>query len=177
MTISRWSAQDALVLKAITLVLTEELKPKLSQNFFHLAGNGGSKQAVNKFATACKHFKFVLKSDVNSYYTSINHTILLEQLEALIDDTRVIALISRMLDRIDDVNGYLMSATQGITKGCPLSPLLGAVYLSPLDEALENFAKKDQAIYVCFMDDWVLLCKTRHQLRNAVKVMNVVLNK
>ncbi|WP_027707730.1 reverse transcriptase domain-containing protein [Zooshikella ganghwensis] len=70
-----------------------------------------------------------------------------------------------------------MSATQGITKSCPLSPLLGAIYLSPLDEALENFAKKDQAIYVHFMDDWVLLCKTRHQLRNAVKTMNVVLNK
>lgn len=33
-TISHWSAQDALVLKAIALVLSEELKPKLSQHCF-----------------------------------------------------------------------------------------------------------------------------------------------
>ena len=36
-----WSAQDALVLKAISIVLCEHLKPVLSHNCYHLAGHGG----------------------------------------------------------------------------------------------------------------------------------------
>ena len=35
-----WSAKDALVLKAISKVLGEHLKPVLSRNCYHLAGNG-----------------------------------------------------------------------------------------------------------------------------------------
>ncbi len=35
-----WSAQDALVLKAISMVLGGQLKPVLSHNCYHLAGHG-----------------------------------------------------------------------------------------------------------------------------------------
>ena len=45
-TIELWCAQDALVLKATAIVLTEHLKPHLSRRCFHLAGNGGAKAAV-----------------------------------------------------------------------------------------------------------------------------------
>ncbi len=38
-----WSAKDALVLKAMSIVLGEHLKPVLSYNCYHLAGNGGAK--------------------------------------------------------------------------------------------------------------------------------------
>lgn len=40
------SALDALVLKAIAIVLTAHLKPHLSLRCFHLAGSGGMKVAV-----------------------------------------------------------------------------------------------------------------------------------
>ncbi|NEN89076.1 MAG: hypothetical protein F6K48_09245 [Okeania sp. SIO3H1] len=41
-----WSSLDALVLNAMTIVLTEHLKPVLSPQCFHLAGNGGLKGAI-----------------------------------------------------------------------------------------------------------------------------------
>lgn len=43
-----WAAQDALVLKALAIVLHEVLQPHLSPRCFHLAGTGGLKAAVRE---------------------------------------------------------------------------------------------------------------------------------
>ncbi len=46
--IGQWCAEDSLVLKAMTLVLSENLAPHLSQDCYHLAGRGGTKACVMK---------------------------------------------------------------------------------------------------------------------------------
>ncbi len=43
-----------------------------------------------------------------------------------------------------------------------LSPLLAAIYLIPLDKA---FSQHPDFFYRRYMDDWVILCHTRRQLR------------
>jgi len=60
---------------------------------------------------------------------------------------------------------------QGISLGCPLSPLMGAVYLKRLDERMEASG----AAYARFMDDWVILAPTRWKLRAAVRLVNETL--
>ena len=45
-TVEVWSALDALVLKAIALVLTAHWLPKLSPHCYHIEGRGGAKAAV-----------------------------------------------------------------------------------------------------------------------------------
>ena len=48
--------------------------------------------------------------------------------------------------------------------------------MQPLDEALGEYCEKHDLFYGRFMDDWVILCKTRNQLRTAVRIMNRVLD-
>ena len=55
--------------------------------------------------------------------------------------------------------------------GCPLSPLIGAFFLSELDQQVE----RSGLFYVRFMDDILVLAPTRWKLRRAVKVVNEVL--
>ncbi len=169
-------AEDALVIKAISLVLTEDLCPRLSKNCYHLAGNGGAKGCVNAVSECVDEYRFVCRSDVNSYYATIDHGILQRQLRALIPCETTLTLLNRMLDRLDDVNGELHKVVIGLSKGNPISPLLGAVYLQPLDEALGEYCQKHDLFYGRFMDDWVILCRTRNQLRTAVRIMNRVLD-
>ena len=76
-----WSALDSLVLKAMALVLTKHLAPTLSSRCFHLAGNGGAKAAVQDVVENLPEHQFVFRTDVKSYYASINHDILFSQLE------------------------------------------------------------------------------------------------
>jgi len=170
-----WCAQDALVLKAISLVLTEQLASKLSPHCYHLAGKG-LKACVREIKKEASHYHYVCRSDVNSYYASINHNILMTQLRELIQDTALLELIEQLLTRLDDVNGELYRVSTGINKGSPLSPLLGAVYLLEMDKVLGEYCAKYDLKYYRYMDDWIILCKTRHQLRTAAKLMNQSLN-
>ncbi|WP_353570480.1 reverse transcriptase domain-containing protein [Candidatus Albibeggiatoa sp. nov. BB20] len=171
-----WSAQDSLVLKALAIVLTDYLSPKLSTRCFHLAGNGEAKGCVNAVSETVDNYRFVCRSDVNSYYATIDHGILMKQLRALIPCETVLTLLGRMLGRLDDVYGVYHHVQIGISKGNPMSPLLGAVYLQPLDDQLSRYCEAHDLFYGRFMDDWVILCRTRNQLRTAVRLMNRVLD-
>ena len=172
-----WCAQDALVLKAMSLVLTEALTPQLSEHCYHLKGKGGTKGCVMQVKEHVDNYRFVCRSDVNSYYATVNHRILLKQLKVLIPDNSVMLLIERMLARLDDVNGVLFSVDVGINKGNPLSPLLGAVYLKVMDDQIGDYCQRRGLKYYRYMDDWLILCKTRYQLRTVVRLMYEVLNR
>ncbi len=78
-----WSAKDALVLKAISIVLGEHLKPVLSHSCYHLKGHGG---ATARYLKKGLH---VMKSDVKGYYASIDHEILFRLLQEYVPDRLV----------------------------------------------------------------------------------------
>ena len=77
---------DSLVLKAIAIVLTKHMAPNLSSKCCHLAGNGGAKAAVREVVEKLPENQFVFRTDVKSYYASIDHDVLFSQLKELIDD-------------------------------------------------------------------------------------------
>jgi hypothetical protein len=166
-----WAALDALVLKALAIVLTGRLAPHLSPRCTHLAGHGGSKAAVRAVAENLAANTFVLRTDVKSYYASIDHEILLDQLRPLIPDGRVLALIYQYLRHVIYDDGLYRDVRRGLCRGCPLSPLLGALYLQALDRRLERLG----LFYVRFMDDWIVLAPTRWKLRRAIKIVNQTL--
>ena len=47
-TIELWASLDALVLKAVTLVLTRHLKPHISNQCVHVKGNDGGEEFISK---------------------------------------------------------------------------------------------------------------------------------
>jgi RNA-directed DNA polymerase len=135
-TIELWASLDALVLKAVTLVLTRHLKPHISNQCVHVKGNGGGKEAVRQITKQLKDNSFVFRSDVKSYYASIDHHVLMEQLHSHINDARVITLIWDYLNRTVQFGGLYRDIKRGISLGCPLSPLIGALYLKLMDDRI-----------------------------------------
>ncbi len=164
-----WSARDALVLKALAVVLAKQLP--ISRRCTHLKGHGGAKYAVREVRDHLPDNRFVLRTDVKSYYASIDHLMLLDQLAVHIKDRRVLNLMGQYLKRTSERGGAFWDYRQGLSLGCPLSPLIGAFFLNALDAA----AAKLHLFYVRFMDDILILAPTRWQLRGAVKVVNEVL--
>ena len=59
-----WSARDAVVMKAVALVLPQHLP--LSTRCTHLKGHGGLKHAVREVLKALPQHRFVLKTDVRA---------------------------------------------------------------------------------------------------------------
>ena len=169
--IESWLSMDAMVLKAIAIVLTEHLKPHLSERCFHLAGSGGMKAAVREVAANLAENEFVFRTDVKGYYASINHQILMEIVGRYVQDEAVLALLWGYLRRYVNDGGKFIDITQGISLGCPLSPLMGALFLKPLDDRMAEMG----LFYARFMDDWVILAPTRWKLRQAIKAVNGVM--
>jgi len=83
----------------------------------------------------------------------------------------VLRLLWQYLKRGGCFGGLYRDVPCGISLGCPLSPLMGALYLKPLDDAMESTG----LFYVRFMDDWILIASTRSKIRKAVKVVNEIL--
>jgi hypothetical protein len=164
-----WSARDALVLKALAIVLGKHLP--VSSRCTHIKGHGGAKCAVREVRDHLPENRFVLRTDVKSFYASIDHFLLLDQLAVHIKDRRVLNLMGQYLRRTSERGGVFWVYEKGISLGCPLSPLIGAFFLNALDAA----ATKLRLFYIRFMDDILILAPTRWQLRGAVKAVNQTL--
>ena len=126
----------------------------------HIKGHGGSKQTVASIQAHLPNHTFVFRTDVKSYYESINHEILLDKL--------VLNLLSQYLKRSVESGGLFTDVTQGISSGCPLSPIISSFYLYELDKKME--AKP--VYYRRYMDDIIVLSPSRWKLRRAIKTVN-----
>ena len=163
-----WSARDALVLKALQLVLKDVLP--VHSSCTHVKGHGGLKRAVRDLAVALEDD--AMRTDVKSNYASIDHDILLDRLSLHIGDRDIINLISRFLKRSVEFGGTFIDYDRGISRGCALSPLLGAYYLHELDKALA----KRPVFYIRYMDDIAIAASSKHRLRGAIAKINQTLN-
>lgn len=81
--------------------------------------------------------------------------------------------MAQYLRRCAQRGGLYWEHRQGIALGYPLSPIIGAFYLSELDEALHRLG----LFFVRYMDDILVLAPTRWKLRHAVSVVNQALNR
>ena len=122
---------------------------------------------------AARPHPFVIRTDVKGYYANIDHYALYEQLCQLIDDKNLLRLLWQYLKYTTTYGGLYWENNRGISLGCALSPWIGALYLVALDRAMAKLP----VVYQRFMDDWVILAKTRWQLKKAISIMNQLLEK
>ena len=53
------------------------------------------------------------------------------------------------------------STGRGMVAGGSLSPLLGAIYLSPLDTAIEDLREHCDIDYIRYADDFIIMARTQ----------------
>ena len=167
---ARWSEGSRKIIQSAKGKLQGELKPALSRSCMHLKGNGGVKRAVRIIMLQSRKFDWVGRFDIASYYESIDHHILLGLLEQVEVSESIRDVVSDYL-RLPDKNG----SGKGMTAGGAISPLLGALYLHPLDRAMMALERKGGVLYRRFMDDFIILAKTRRKFRQAIARMHKVL--
>ncbi|WP_131795838.1 reverse transcriptase/maturase family protein [Fluoribacter gormanii] len=168
--VSRFGPQDVVVLKSLSLILAPLIKAYVGERCYHLAGCGGVYGAAKEVARQLPHYTYVIKSDVSSFYDTMNHAVLMREIKHVITDKKIIRLIYQYLNRCDVLDGEHRLITRGILMGCRLSPLMRAIALKSLDAVVES-----GCAYVRYMDDWVILTKTHSALRRIIRKMHRVL--
>ena len=165
-----WGSQDVLVMKLMSSTLQTMLP--LSPRCTHVKGHGGLKQSIADVQRHLGEYKYVCKTDVKSFYESIDQYLLMEMINDTVRDRDLRHYLYQIMHRCVEFGGEFRDIDNGISRGCPISPILGALYLSSLDE---HFTNKD-VYYIRYMDDILILSKTRWQNRTAIRQLNQILD-
>jgi len=111
---------------------------------------------------------YCLKGDIEEYYRSINHAVLLSIIQGTIACEDTLGLIKGILSSWVDESD---SDPRGLPSGSRTSPLWANVYLNPLD----HYAKEVLCVplYMRYMDDFVIISGSKDDLWNIRKEIEV----
>ena len=101
------------------------------------------------------------------------HSQLMEQIYNNVSCQTTRYYLWQVIRRTVEYGGLYQEITQGISRGSPLSPILGALYLKELDDVFD----KEGLFYLGYMDDILILTKTRWHNRKAVRLLNNCFNR
>lgn len=175
-----WSAQDALVLKWVALRLQHQLP--LHPSYEHVTGHGGGKQSIDKLHhlltdntdahekktddSNARGYTWVYRTCIRGYYRNINKQTLIGQVQQHVQNPVLRDLVHQYIHyTVEDV-GTFHTPEKGICRGCPLSPLMGALHLYDMDE---HFSQQPNIHYARYMGDVIIPAKTRWHLHKHTK--------
>ena len=159
-------------------ILLKQLKPTfphvINPNCLHLYGPSGVKLATQQIRQVLEKEqpKYLIRADIKSFYRSIQHHKLIKDIKQLYDDTKVVAMLERVITNPIDTPRGSKNPSHGIPLRGPLSQFFSAIYLKPLDDAFNNM----DVTYVRFQDDLLILCKTKRQLQRCRRRMMEILH-
>lgn len=170
--------------KLLQRVLYDNLNPYFDKRFsdasYAYRPKKSTLKAINR-TTAYLNQKYftILKTDIENYFETIDHDILLKRLNENIKDKNLIRLLSLFLQvggfQEQDYDAHFY----GVYQGDILSPLFSNIYLDVMDKYLE----KENIKFVRYADDFIMLFynkndayKSLKQLKQFLKTLKLKLN-
>ena len=162
------TVSDRILQRAVLQVLHDIFEPIFLECSYGYRPGRGLKDAVQRIIDLREmDFLFVLDADIDDFFNSVRHDLLLENLEGYIHDPALINLIKLWLQKSDLPPG----SGVGIGMGSPLSPLLANVFLHPLD----SYFSDKEIHMVRYADDFIVLTKTSSELEKTYLEVKMVL--
>jgi group II intron reverse transcriptase/maturase len=130
------SSRDKIVQKAIQLVLEPIFEPQFYENSHGFRPKRGCHTALKQVRDWFHGVTWVIKTDIQSCYDSLNHKTLLNIIGKKVKCIKTLTLIKKGL-KCGIINLKAFSETKlGTPQGSILSPLLCNIYLHELDEEM-----------------------------------------
>lgn len=111
---------------------------------------------------------WVVDIDIQKYFDTINHELLMEEVKKELSDGRVLRMIEKSLSRgVMETTKSYAALEEGTPQGSVISPLLANIFLHPVDEAMT----KEGYQVVRYADDCVVMCWTQEEAERAMRRM------
>lgn len=160
---------DRVIQKAAAIVLTPGLDALMAQGSYGYRKGLSRQQVRYEVQNAYRQgYQWVYESDIEDFFDSINRKMLLNRLQSLFGKDPLWKLLNDWLGQNIHVKDTIIERQnhhQGLPQGSPLSPLLANFILDDFDSDLELHGFK----MIRFADDFIILCKSKHQAELAAK--------
>lgn len=148
-----------------------ELEPFFEKKFifqtFACRKNKGTHKAVKQAQRYLKGNYWYLKSDIKKYFESIDHNILITELEKGIKDDRLMILLIKIIKSNCSIEG------KGIPIGNLTSQYFANFYLSGFDHFVKDFLGVKR--YARYMDDFVIFDSDKEKLKKLLSEVRLYL--
>lgn len=162
------TVRDRTVQAALRHVLEPILERQFAEHSYGFRPDRGCKDALRRVDRLVKNgYGYTVDVDLKSYFDTIPHDRLIEELRKYVADNQVIALVEKFLQAavLDGLEHW--TPTAGAPQGAIISPLLSNLYLNELDHLLASSGYE----MTRYADDFVIQCRTREEAETALALV------
>ena len=149
------------------------------EEYFHESSHGfrpgrGTRTAARQVeALRREGRRVVVDLDIKGFFDHVDHEILMRLVGQVVKDRRVLGLVRGWLKAGVLEEGKVRYATSGTPQGGVISPLLSNVYLTVLDNALEESGYR----FVRYADDVLIMCRDESEALEALDCTRKILSR
>lgn len=159
------TVRDRVVQNALRHVLEPILERQFAEHSYGFRPHRGCKDALRRVdALVQQGSKYTVDVDLKSYFDTIPHDRLVQELRKYVADNSVIGLVEKFLQAevLDGLESW--TPTSGAPQGAIISPLLSNLYLNELDHVMAAAGYQ----MTRYADDFVIQCRTREEAEAAL---------
>jgi RNA-directed DNA polymerase len=171
------TVRDRVVQMAAKMVIEPIFEADFQPSSYGFRPKRSATQALEAIRVAGNQgHNFVVDADIQGYFDNIQRETLMELVKERISDRRVMKLIRQWLEAGVMEDGTVRETLAGTPQGGVISPLLANIYLNKLDRIWA--ARCGQlGVLVRYADDFVAMCRTKSQAREALRRIGLVMNR
>jgi len=171
------TVRDRVVQMAAKLVIEPIFEADFQASSYGFRPKRSSTQALETIRVAGNQgYNFVVDADIQAYFDNIQRETLMELVKERISDRKVMKLIRQWLEAGVMEDGTVRETLAGTPQGGVISPLLANIYLNKLDR-IWTARCSQLGILIRYCDDFVAMCQTESQAREALRRIGLVMNR
>ena len=164
--------KDRIVQTALRNVLEPIFERTFAEHSYGFRPGRGCKDALRRVEALLKAGKtWVVDADIKSYFDSIPHELLMEEIKEQVADGRILELLKGYLKQGIMDGLHLWEPEEGTPQGAVCSPLLANIYLNKIDHAISAMGYE----MIRYCDDFVILCSTEEEANRALAGVKTML--
>jgi RNA-directed DNA polymerase len=162
------TVRDRVVQKAMLATIEPIFEREFAEQSYGFRPGRGCKRALRRVEQLLRAgYTWVVDADLQKYFDTIRHEVLMQLVAERIADGRVLKLIEKYLQQGVLENMREWQPETGTPQGAVISPLLSNIYLNPLDHLLAASGTE----MVRYADDFVLLCRSENEAQRALALV------
>lgn len=160
--------RDRVVQQACKIVIEPIFEANFLNSSFGFRPKRSAVQATIEIKASLVRNWWVIDADIQKYFDTIDHELLMKLLRKRVSDRRVLKMIRQWLMAGVVENGKFQATKIGSPQGGVISPLLANIYLHVFDMYWQN---KYQHLgrLIRYADDFVIICRYRSDAERALK--------